>query len=178
MSFREIAVTIRAVNHASAEFSRIQTDAEALSVKIRNIGNALMGLGASAVVIGNIAHQFGLLNDEQTRVVNTFGSIVTAIGGFIRVLNVLRDSSIAVAVAEHARAAAHALAMAFSGPAGWAILAGAAIAAGAAMAYLATQTQGAAAAQRDYNAAVKEMPDSSRNIRRSGDDLLRRGIED
>jgi ribosomal protein S6 len=31
MSFREIAVTIRAVNRASHEFARIQTDAEALS---------------------------------------------------------------------------------------------------------------------------------------------------
>ena len=71
MSFREIAVTIRAVNRASAEFSRIQTDAEALSVRIKGIGSAIAGLGATGTVIGHIAHQFGLLNDEQAKVFNS-----------------------------------------------------------------------------------------------------------
>ena len=64
MSFREIAVTIRAVNRASAEFSRIQTDAEALSVRVKSLGAAIAGLGATGLAIGHIAHQFGILNDE------------------------------------------------------------------------------------------------------------------
>ena len=34
MSFREIAITIRAVNRASNEFAKIQSDAEGLSVRI------------------------------------------------------------------------------------------------------------------------------------------------
>jgi len=47
MSFREIAITIRAVNRASHEFARIQTDAEALSVRIKSLGAAIVGLGAT-----------------------------------------------------------------------------------------------------------------------------------
>ena len=49
MSFREIAVTIRAVNRASHEFARIQTDAEALATRVKSLGSALAGLGASGV---------------------------------------------------------------------------------------------------------------------------------
>ena len=48
MSFREIAVTIRAVNRASSEFSRIQTDAETLATRVKSLGSTLAGLGAAA----------------------------------------------------------------------------------------------------------------------------------
>lgn len=74
MSFREIAVTIRAVNRASAEFSRIQTDAEALATRVKSLGSALAGIGATGTAIGYIANQFGLLNDAQAR---TFNSAMT-----------------------------------------------------------------------------------------------------
>jgi len=39
MSFREIAVTVRAVNRASSEFSRIQTDADSLATRVRSLGS-------------------------------------------------------------------------------------------------------------------------------------------
>ena len=65
MSFREIAVTIRAVNHASAEFNRIQTDAESLATRVKSLGAAIAGIGAAGTAIGYIANQFGLLNDSH-----------------------------------------------------------------------------------------------------------------
>ena len=67
MSFREIAVTIRAVNHASAEFNRIQTDAESLATRVKSLGAAIAGIGATGMAVGYIANQFGLLNDAQAR---------------------------------------------------------------------------------------------------------------
>jgi hypothetical protein len=67
MSFREIALTIRAVNRASNEFSRIRTDAEALAARVRSLGTALAGLGAAGTAIGYVANQFGLLNDAEMK---------------------------------------------------------------------------------------------------------------
>jgi len=77
MSFREIAVTIRAVNRASHEFARIQSDAEALSVRVKSLGAAIAGIGATGVAIGHIAHEFGLLNDQQARVFNSAMLVIT-----------------------------------------------------------------------------------------------------
>ena len=71
MSFREIAVTIRAVNRASAEFGRIQTDAESLSTRVKSLGATIAGLGAAGTAVGYIANQFGLLNDAQARTFNS-----------------------------------------------------------------------------------------------------------
>ena len=69
VSFREIAVTIRAVNHASAEFNRIQTDAETLATELK-VWGAIAGIGAAGTAIGYVANQFGLLNDAQAKVFN------------------------------------------------------------------------------------------------------------
>lgn len=165
------------MNRASSEFSRIQVDAQSLSAKIKDLGLTLMGIGASTTAIASVAHEFGILNDEQMRVVQSVGAVVSGIGSFIMVLDALKTSSIAVAIAEHARAAAHALALAFTGPAGWAILAGCAVAAGAAMAYLATQTMKAADAQGVLNDSMGQMPGNSRSVQRAGDlEMARRGI--
>jgi TctA family transporter len=84
LSFREIAVTVRAVNRASNEFSRIQTDAEALAARVKSLGAALAGLGAAGVAIGTVAHQMGLLNDEQVKVFNSAMMVVTVMGLFLR----------------------------------------------------------------------------------------------
>ena len=99
MSFREIAVTIRAVNRASAEFSRIQSDAESLATRVKNLGAAIAGIGATGTVIGHIAHEFGLLNDEQARVFNSAMMVVTVMGMFMR-------TSMGLAVAQKVYAAA------------------------------------------------------------------------
>ena len=41
------ALTIRAINHASAEFNRIQTDAENFAAQVKSLGATLAGLGAA-----------------------------------------------------------------------------------------------------------------------------------
>ncbi|MBS7633815.1 hypothetical protein KEJ15_09445 [Candidatus Bathyarchaeota archaeon] len=180
MSFREIAVTIRAVNRASAEFSRIQTDAEALSVRIKGLGAAIAGLGATGTVIGHIAHQFGLLNDQQARVFNSAMMIVTVLGMFMR-------TSWGVAVAQKVYAAACYIATAaqnslnisyatFLALTGVGI--GVIIAAAAAMWYFASQMNAATASVQNFNAAAGEMPSHGRSIQRAGEqDLYRRGVE-
>jgi 4-amino-4-deoxy-L-arabinose transferase-like glycosyltransferase len=180
MSFREIAVTIRAVNRASHEFARIQTDAEALSVRIKTLGAAIAGLGATGTAIGYIAHQFGLLSDEQARVFNSAMMVVSVIGMFMR-------SSLGAAIAQKVYAAAcwvaaaaqnalnisYATFLALTGV-GIAVIVGAA----AAMWYFASQMNAATASLQSFNEAVAEMPERSRSIRRAGEEeLYRRGVE-
>jgi hypothetical protein len=180
MSFREIAVTIRAVNRASNEFARIQTDAEALSVRIKSLGTAIVGLGATGTAIGHIAHQFGLLNDEQAKVFNSAMMVVTVMGTFMR-------TSVGVAAAQKVYSAAcwiataaqnalnisYATFLALTGV-GIAVI----VAAAAAMWSFASSMNAATASVEGFNGASSGLSSSGRNIRRSGEsDLLRRGIE-
>jgi hypothetical protein len=180
MSFREIAVTIRAVNHASHEFTRIQTDAEAISVRIKSLGAAIAGLGATGTAIGHIAHQFGLLNDEQARVFNSAMLVVSVMGMFMR-------TSLGVAIAQKVYAAAcwvataaqnalnisYATFLALTGV-GVAVIIGAA----AAMWHFASQMNAATSAVQGFNEAVAGMPERSRSIRHAGEEeLYRRGVE-
>ncbi len=181
MSFREIAITIRAVNRASHEFGRVQNDAESLSMRIKSLGSAVAGLGATGTVVGHLAHQFGLLNSEQTRVFNSVMMVVSVMGMFMR-------TSGGVAIAQKIYAAAcwiataaqnslnisYATFLALTGV-GIAVI----IAAAAAMWYFASQMNAATASVQSFNEAVAEMPERSRSVRRAGEDeLYRRGVED
>ncbi|MEM3579515.1 MAG: hypothetical protein QXL54_04775 [Candidatus Bathyarchaeia archaeon] len=180
MSFREIAITIRAVNRASHEFTRIQTDAEALSVRIKSLDSAIAGLGATGTAIGHIAHQFGLLNDEQARVFNSAMMVISVLGMFMR-------TSWGVAIAQKVYAAAcwiataaqnalnisYATFLALTGV-GIAVIIGAA----AAMAYFASQMNAATDSVKEYNAAVAETSTHTRSITRAGEEeFYRRGVE-
>jgi uncharacterized membrane protein YobD (UPF0266 family) len=180
MSFREIAITIRAVNRASHEFARIQTDAEALSVRIKSLGSALAGLGATGSAIVHIAHSFGLLNSEQTRVLSSAMYLVTVMGMFMR-------TSWGVAVAQKVYAAAcwianaaqqalnisYATFLALTG-----IGIAAIIGAAAAVSYFASQMRSATESVKAYNEAAAETPFSGRSIQRAGEqELYRRGVE-
>jgi hypothetical protein len=84
MSFREIAVTVRAVNHASSEFNRIQTDAESLATQVKSLGAAIAGIGAAGTAVSYIANQFGVLNDSQTRTLTSAMMVVSVMGMFMR----------------------------------------------------------------------------------------------
>jgi hypothetical protein len=180
MSFSEIAVTIRAVNRASNEFSRIQTDAESLATRVKSLGSALAGLGATATAVGYVANQFGLLNDEQTKVFNSAMSVVTVMGLFLR-------TSTGLAVAQKVYAAACWVAttaqnalnisygtfLALTGV-GIAVI----VAAAAAMWSFANSMNAATSSVESYNAAAAETSSSTRNIQRSGDAALyRQGVE-
>lgn len=180
MSFREIAVTIRAVNRASGEFARIRTDAEALAVRIKTLGSAIAGLGATGAAIGYIAHQFGLLSDEQARVFNSTMMVVSVMGAFMR-------TSWGVAVAQKVYAAAcwvataaqnalnisYATFLALTGV-GVAVI----IAAAAAMWSFANSMNSATSSVRTFNEAAAELPTRSRSITRAGEEeMYRRGLE-
>lgn len=180
MSFREIAVTVRAVNRASNEFARIERDAESLATRVKALGSRFMALGASGIAIGYIAHQMGLLNDEQARVFNSGMMVVSVMGAFMR-------TSWGVAVAQKVYAAAcwvataaqNALNISYST---FLALTGVGIvtiiAATAAMWHFASQMNAATASVQSFNEAAAEMPTHGRSIRRAGEEeLYRRGIE-
>ncbi len=180
MSFREIAITIRAVNRASSEFTRIRTDAEVLSVRIKTLGSAIAGLGATGTAIGYIAHQFGLLSDEQARVFNSSMMVVSVMGAFMR-------TSWGVALAQKVYAAAcwvataaqnalnisYATFLALTGV-GVAVI----IAAAAAMWSFANSMNSATSSVQSFNEAAAELPTHSRSITRAGEEeMYRRGVE-
>jgi hypothetical protein len=180
VSFREIAVTIRAVNRASAEFNRVQTDAEALATRVKSLGAAIAGIGATGTAVGYIANQFGLLNDAQARTFNSAMMVVSVMGMFMR-------TSAGVAVAQKVYAAATAFAtmvqnslnisfatfLALTGV-GIAVI----VAAAAAMWSFANSMNSATASVNGFNEATSEMPTRSRSIQRAGEDeLYRRGVE-
>jgi hypothetical protein len=180
MSFREIAVTIRAVNHASAEFNRVQTDAETLATQVKSLGAAIAGIGAAGTAIGYVANQFGLLNDAQTRVFTSAMMVVSVMGMFMR-------TSAGVAIAQKVYAAATAFATAvqnslnisfgtFLALTGVGIAA--IVAAAAAMYGFANSMNNAAASVQNFNDSAADTPNRARSIRRTGDDeLYRRGVE-
>lgn len=180
MSFREIAVTIRAVNRASAEFNRIQTDAESLATRVKSLGAAIAGLGAAGTVIGHIAHEFGLLNDEQARVFNSAMMVVTVIGMFLRTSTGLAVAQkIYAAACWVATAAQNALNISYGTflaltGVGIAVIAAAAVA----MWTFASSMNAATSSVQDFNAAAVEVPSRSRSIQRAGEaDLYCRGVE-
>jgi hypothetical protein len=180
MSFREIAVTIRAVNHASAEFNRIQTDAESLATRVRSLGAAIAGIGAAGSAVGYIANQFGLLNDSQTRTFTSAMMVVSVMGMFMR-------TSAGVAVAQKVYSAATAVATAVQNSlnisfATFLALTGVGIAvivaAAAAMYSFANSMNTATASMQSFNSTTAQTPLASRSITRAGEaELYRRGVE-
>jgi len=179
VSFREIAITIRAVNRASAQFAKVQTDAESLALRIKSLGAVMAGLGAAGTAIGHIAHEFGLLNDAQARVFNSAMMVVTVMGMFMR-------TSWGVAVAQKVYAAACWIASAAQSAlnisfATFLALTGVGIAvivaAAAAMWSFANSMNSATASVQNFNSAASEVPKGGRSIQRAGEmDLARKGM--
>ena len=180
MSFREIAITIRAVNRASNEFAKIQSDAEGLSVRIKSLGAAIAGLGATGTAIGHIAHQFGLLNDQHAQVFNSAMMVITIMGMFMRTSwgvvvaqKVYAAACWIATVAQNALNISYATFLALTGV-GIAVI----VAAAAAMWYFASQMNAATASVQSFNEAAAEMPTYGRSIRRAGEEeYFRRGVE-
>ncbi len=180
MSFREIAITIRATNRASAAFNQIGADATSLAARVKNLGSALVGIDASGVAIGAIANQFGILNDAQARAFSSAMMVVSALGMLMR-------TETAVAIAHKVYAAACAFAtmvqntlnisyatfLALTGV-GIAVI----VAAAAAMYAFANSMNSATSSVQSFNSAAAEMPTRTRGITRAGDAALyRKGVE-
>jgi cytochrome b561 len=168
------------VNRASHEFARIQSDADALSTRIKSLGSAIAGLGATGVAIGHIAVQFGLLNAEQGRVFNSAMMVVSVMGMFMRTSwgialaqKVYAAACWVATAAQNALNVSYATFLALTGV-GIAVI----IAAAAAMWYFSSQMNAAAASVQNFNDIASEMPAYTRSIRRSGEEeLYRRGVE-
>jgi hypothetical protein len=179
VSFREIALTIRAVNRASNEFSRIQTDAEALAARVKSLGTAIAGLGAAGTAIGYVANQFGLLNDSQMKVFNSAMMVVSVMGIFLRT-----SSGLAVAqkvysaacwvatAAQNALNISYGTFLALTGV-GIAVI----VAAAAAMAYFASSMNTATASVQNFNSTAAEMPTHTRSIQRAGESTVISGSQ-
>ncbi len=180
MSFREIIMSVRAVNRASSEFNKIQTDAATMTARIKSFGSALAGIGAAGSAVGYIAQQFGLLNDEQAKVFSGTMMLVSVMGMFLR-------TTTGVVVAQKVYAAACAFATAVQNAlnisygtflaltgVGIAVIAAAAVA----MYAFASSMNTATASVQNFNSTAAETPARARGITRAGDqELLRRGIE-
>jgi len=180
VSFREIAFTVRAVNRASSEFNRIQTDAETLATRVKSLGSALAGIGATGAAVGYVANQFGLLNDAQARTFNSAMMVVSVMGMFMR-------TSAGLALAQKVYAAATAFATAVQNSlnisfgtflaltgVGIAVI----VAAAAAMMSFANSMNNATASVQNFNETATEMQTRTRNVRRAGEEeLYRRGVE-
>lgn len=171
MSFREIAVTIRAVNRASNEFSRVQTDAEALAARVKSLGSTLAGLGAAGTAIGYVANQFGLLNDSEMKVFNSAIMVVSVMGLFLRtstglaVAQKVYSAACWVATAaQNALNISYGTFLALTGV-GIAVI----VAAAVAMAYFASSMNTATASVQSFNSATAETPTHTRSIQRAGE---------
>jgi hypothetical protein len=174
MSFREIALTIRAVNRASNEFSRIQTDAETLATRVKSLGTTLAGLGAAGTAIGYVANQFGLLNDAETRVFNSAMMVVSVMGMFLRtstglaVAQKVYSAACWVATAaQNALNISYGTFLALTGV-GIAVI----VAAAAAMWSFANSMNNATASVQNFNTAAAETPTHTRSIQRAGESAL------
>lgn len=177
MSFREIAVTVRAVNRASHEFSRIQTDAEALAARVKSLGAAMAGIGAAGTAIGYVAKEMGLLNAEQARVFNSAMMVVTAMGMFMRTIwGVAVAQKVYAAACWVATAAQNALNISYGTflaltGVGIAVI----VAAAAAMWTFANSMNKATASVQNFNIATAETPSHTRSIQREGESALTSG---
>jgi hypothetical protein len=177
VSFREIALTIRAVNRASSEFSRIQTDAETLATRVKSLGSTLAGLGAAGTAIGYVANQFGLMNDAETRVFNSAMMVITVMGMFLRtstglaVAQKVYSAACWVATAaQNALNISYGTFLALTGV-GIAVI----VAAAAAMWSFANSMNSATSSVQNFNTATAETPTHTRSIQRAGESALTSG---
>lgn len=180
MSLREVVLTVRAVNRASTQFSKIQTDAEAMTARIKSFGAALAGIGAAGASIGYVANMFGLLNDEQAKVFQGTMMLISVVGVLLRTeMGLAAAHKIYAAACAFATAVQNALNISYGTflaltGVGIAVIAAAA----AAMYAFANSMNTATSSVQNFNSATAETPARVKGITRAGDaELLRRGIE-
>ena len=78
-----------------------------MSREIKFLGREMAILGSSVHAVGLLGKQFGILNDEQAKVLTTMGSMMALSGSVVRALSYLADTSKLVTLMEHARGSAH-----------------------------------------------------------------------
>jgi hypothetical protein len=109
---QDIAIRIHTegVEEVAEDFRRIGKESENLNVNLRSTARDVASLGASAVAVGKLGEQFGVLNKQQADVLVTMGSMVSLSATVVRGLDALTHASTVLKLAEMARGAAHAFA--------------------------------------------------------------------
>lgn len=172
------------VSSASATVSvsmrKAAVDVEALNLRMKTLGSAIIGLGATGTAIGAIAHQFGLLNDEQAKVFTSAMMVVSVMGMFLRTSTglavaqkIYAAASWVATAAQNALNISYATFLALTGV-GIAVI----VAAAVAMWGFASSMNAATSSVQSFNETAAETPSRSRSIQRAGEaDLYRRGVE-
>jgi len=153
----DIDVALHGSEQVHQGFQKIGASSQHMGKEVYQASRQMRDLVMMAPAVGRLGQAFGILTDEQSRMVTEMASLVSVAYYMGRGLRVLIDLNLKAAAAtaaktaatvsatvatwghvaaEKARAAAHAVAHALSGPAGWAILAGAAAAVGGGLALL------------------------------------------
>lgn len=172
--------TEAATSRMKAGLSEVGVQAELSAAQIKSFSARLAGFGALGVGVAHIAHQFGILNDVQTRTISSVMGVVTVMGMFMRTSwgvaaaqKVYAAATWIATAAQNALNISHATFLALTGV-GIAVI----IAAAAAMVIFANQMNAATASVQDFNAAASETPRAGRSIRRAGEEeLFRKGVE-
>jgi hypothetical protein len=180
LSFREIIVSIRAINRASTAFNKIQTDAETLTARVKSFGATLAGIGASGTALGYLANQFGILNDAQTKTFTSAMMLVSVVGMLMRteaglaIAHKVYSAACAFAtMVQNALNISYATFLALTGV-GIAVI----VAAAAAMYAFASSMNTATASVQTFNDTAAQTPTRTKGIIRGGDQALaRRGVE-
>jgi hypothetical protein len=205
MSFHDVAITVRAVNEATATFETVSVDAARMGADVagatREMTSSFEMAGEEAEEMAERIEVSGAAVREATRDLTTLGTGITAVArlseqfgvlnkeqaGWMRTIGmsltavsgVVRSIQVLSSVTSVATAVQNALNIShatFLALTGVGI--GVIIAAAAAMAYFASQMNAATSSVERYNAATSGMPTHTRSIRRAGgEDLRRRGIE-
>ncbi|WGM90170.1 MAG: hypothetical protein NUK63_03380 [Candidatus Bathyarchaeum tardum] len=188
VQFNQVAVqaanmsteVVGATESVSVGFQQAGAEAEAMADKVKLSGDSVkemsrdfttLGVGISS--IGRLGETFGLLNQEQAECVLTMGLSLSAIAGVVRAVQIFNSATSVATAVQNALNISYGTFLALTGV-GIAVI----VAAAAAMTYFASQMNSATASVKNYNTATSDMTSSSRNIRRAGeDDLRRRGIE-
>lgn len=188
-------------------FTEVGAKAEAVNVSLRSVSSGFMAVGHMGIAVTSLAGNFGILDKESSKWISTIMSVITLMGAWIRLKAIMTTittghtasiainttaetanagASIMTSIAHKIKAAAtwiavaaqnalnisHATFLALTGV-GIAVI----IAAAVAMSYFASQMNNATSGMRDFNSAAAETPTSGRSIRRSGEDLYRKGVE-
>ena len=182
MSFHELAIDVVVRDLASAEFEKISVSSRKMSTEIRSVGREFASFGASAFAIARVGEQFGILSKQQADAIASAGSFLALAGSLIRTVSYLADVQTihtiktvidtAVQWAHNASLAAKVVLLTMG--------VGAVVVAAAAMAALSMSTMAATTSMKEFNATASEIPGSSRNVQRAGEEesaLLRRGVD-
>jgi hypothetical protein len=179
LSFREIAVTIRAVNQASNEFTVCRPTPK-LGNRMKSLGSTIAGIGAAGTAVAVVADQFGILKRQPSQSGHVSYDGCFSYGQFMR-------ASAGVAIAQKGYSAATAFAVAVQNSlnvsfatflaltgVGLAVI----VAAAAAMISFANSMNKATTNVQTFNEAASATPTQTRSILRAGDaELYRRGVE-